>query len=350
MTYLDYSATTFVDDEVLDSFSNNFDIVANDELIDKEKEKIKKLLKTNLEVLYTSGASESNNWALKGIANKYSETGYHIITTKLEHSSINGALKFLESKGFIIDYVDLVDGIVDMESLKSLITDKTILVTICSVNSEIGLLQPIDEIGKFLKDYPSIVFHSDMTQSIGKVDVSLDNVDLVSFTSHKFFGLKGVGCLLKKPEISLTPLFYGERKYNYALIKSMSVSLEKALYHIGDKYAYVSSLNQKIVNTLKNYNNVFINSNEKSIPHILNISIMGFKPEVFLHTLEMDGIYISTKSACSSANGKSDAVYALTNDEKRASTSVRISLSYKTTTEDIDKLLSIFDKVLRGKV
>lgn len=348
MTYLDYSATTFVDDDVLTVFSDNFDVLETESVIEEEKNKIKNLLHTDLDVLYTSGATESNNWALKGIALKYSGLGYHIITTRLEHSSINETLRYLEKRGFIIDYVDLIDGVVDISSLKRLITDKTILVSIVSVNSELGVLQPISEIGLLLREYPQITFHSDMTQSMGKVAVSLEHVDLVSFTAHKFFGLKGIGCLLKKSSLVLKPLFYGDRKYNVALIKSMGVALEKALDHLEDKYSFVSSLNEKIVKELGKYPDVFVNSNCHSIPHILNISVLGFKPETLLHTLEIDGVYISTKSACSSSLSKSDAVYAVTGDERLASTSIRISLSYKTTNDDISKLLFSLKKALIG--
>jgi len=348
MTYLDYSATTFVDDEVLDVFVNNSDVLETEDMIEEEKHKIQSLLHTHLDVLYTSGASESNNWAIKGIASQYKDTGYHIITTRLEHSSVNEALKYLEKKGFIIDYVDLIDGVVDLSSLESLITDKTILVSIASVNSELGVLQPISEIGLLLEKYPQVVFHSDMTQSMGKVFVSLEHVDLVSFTAHKFFGLKGIGCLLKKSSLHLKPLLYGNREYNIALIKSMSVALERALDHLNDKYSFVSSLNEKIVKELEKYSDIFVNSNCHCIPHILNISVVEFKPETFLHTLEMDDVYISTKSACSSSVSKSDAVYAVTGDDALASTSIRISLSYKTTNDDIAKLLFSLKKALMG--
>lgn len=346
MIYLDYSATTPVNKDVLECFKKYFYTDYTDELVYLESLNIKNILSTDMDVLFTSGSTESNNWAIKGICSKYKDSGYHIITTELEHSSINETLKYLESKGFIIDYVKLKDGIVDMNDLKNLICDKTVLVTICSVNSEIGLLQPINEIGLLLKDYPNIVFHSDMTQSIGKINISFDNVDLVSFSSHKLYGIKGIGCLLKKNNISLDNILYGKKTYNYALIKSFVKALDISISQIDKNYLYVLDLNKYLKEKLSKFNNIIINSNDNCIPHILNISVLNSKPETFLHYVEMDDIYISTKSACSSNGDYSKSVYALTNDIKKSSTSVRISLSYLNSYSDIDKFISIIKEEL----
>lgn len=347
MTYFDYSATTMVDDEVLDCFVSNFGIEEDSFLLEEESNKIKSLLHTDLDVLYTSGASESNNWVLKNIVLN-SKVGSHIITTKLEHSSINETLKFLEKKGYVIDYVPLVNGVVDLVSLEKMITNDTVLVSIASVNSEVGVLQPILEIGNLLKKYPWVYFHSDMTQSIGKVNIDLSSVDFVSFSAHKFFGIKGIGCLLKRKDIELEPYFYGERKYSYALVRSMVVALTKALDGIDEKNRYVSSLKKKLVKGLDKYPLITVNSGSNSIPQIVNISVKNFKPEVFLHTLELDDIYISTKSACSSSSSFSEAVFAVTKSEELSSCSVRISLSYKTLESDIDYFLSVIDKIMGG--
>ena len=344
MLYFDYSATTPVDETILKEFSKYGEIKYTNLLGTQEKEKIKTLLKTNMDVIYTSGSTESNNSAICGILNKYKEKGYHIITTKLEHSSINECLSYYEKKGFIIDYVNLNNGLVDIKHLKELITDKTILATIASVNSETGLLQPINEIGKILNQ-KNIPFHSDMTQSMGKVNVDFSTCDMVSFTSHKFFGLKGIGVLLIKKDLELIPILYGTRTYNYALIKSFTKALELQIEN-KEQYEYVKKLNTYLKEKLKKIQNenITINSNENCIPHILNISIKNYKPETFLHRLEMDDILISTKSACST-NDYSKAVYALTNDLEKAKTSVRISLSYLTTQQDIDKLISSIEVI-----
>ena len=346
MLYFDYSATTPVNEAILNEFSKYGETKYTDLLGAQEKEKLKTLLKTNMEVNYTSGSTESNNTAICGILNKYKEKGYHIITTKLEHSSINECLSYYEKKGFIIDYVNLIDGVVDINHLKELITKKTILVTIASVNSETGLLQPIQEIGKVLNK-KNITFHSDMTQSIGKVNIDFSTCDMISFTSHKFFGLKGIGVLLTKKDLELIPILYGTRTYNYALIKSFTKALELQ-FENKNQYEYVKKINIYLKEKIKNLKNenITINSNDNCIPHILNISIKNYKPETFLHRLEMDDILISTKSACSSTNDYSKAVYALTSDLERAKTSVRISLSYLTTQQDIDKLISSIEVII----
>ena len=367
MTYLDYSATTPVSDEVLESFNkvcknyignpnslHKLGIEAN-EMINKATNQIAEILKVKPnEIIYTSGSSESNNLAIKGIAMKYKNRGNHIITTPLEHSSINGPLNYLMDNGYEVDFVELDEnGMVNIENLKSLIKDTTILVSINSVNSEIGLRQPIEEIGKLLKEYPKIFFHVDMTQSIGKINIPLDDVDLMSFSAHKIYGLKGVGCLIKKENINLEPLIHGGKSTTIyrsgtpavGLICSISKALRLATENLEKKYEHVLEMNNYLKEQLKKYDKVFINSNEKSIPFVLNMSVIGIKPETLLHALEEDEIYISTQSACSSNTTMSKAVYNLTKSEERASSSVRVSISYLTTKEEIDKLLESFDKI-----
>lgn len=365
MIYLDYSATTKASDEVLDTFIKcSKEFIGNPNslhslgvksknMIDSASRQIANLLnvKEN-EIIYTSGSSESNNLAIKGICEKYKNRGKHIITTTLEHSSIYGPLDYLKELGYIIDYVKLdKNGQVDLEDLERLINDDTILLTIGAVNSEIGIIQPIKEIVNIVKKYPKCFFHSDMTQAIGKINVDISGVDLVSFSAHKFFGIKGIGVLIKKEKIELTPLIHGGKSTtNYRsgtpalpLIVSISKALRLSLGNIEAKEKYVLELNKYLKDKLINYDKVKINSNDYSIPHILNISVLGVKPETLLHALERYEVYVSTKSACSSSNSKSEAVLALTNDLKRAESSIRISLSHLTTKDELDKFLECFD-------
>jgi len=366
MIYLDYSATTPVSKEVLDTFvkaseqfvgnPNSLHKLGTDakNLIDNATNQIKTILKSNdKEIIYTSGSSESNNLVIKGIASKYKNRGKHIITTPFEHSSIYGPLNYLMDNGFDVDIVSLDEnGLVDLNDLKRLLRDDTILVTVASVNSEIGLLQPIKEIGEIVKEYPKCYFHSDMTQSVGKVNVPMDNVDFVSFSAHKFFGIKGIGCLLKKENIVIDPLIHGGKSTtNYRsgtpalpLIVSLSKALRLAYIDFDSKYNHVLELNKYVKSELSKYSNVYINSNDYSIPHILNISIIDVKPETMLHSLESYGVFISTQSACSSGSSESKAVLSLTNDEKRSKSSIRISISYITTKEEIDLFLEAFKK------
>ena len=361
MTYLDYSATTPVSDEVLDTFNKASKYIGNPnslhklgveakQLIDASTKQISDILGVKeSEIIYTSGASESNNLALKGIE-IYKNRGNHIITTELEHSSIYGPLNYMTNKGFEVDFVPLKNGIVDTEKLKEMITDKTILVSINAVNSETGIRQPVEEIGKILKDYPKVVFHSDITQAVGKIKIDLTNIDMASFSAHKFFGIKGIGVLVKKENIRLEPLIHGGKSTTSfrsgtpatALIASLAKALRLATQNLDEDYKHVLKLNQKIKDNL-NYENVYINSTENSLPHALNISVIGVKPETMLHALEEDDIYISTQSACSSGK-TSKAVMAITNDKEKASSSIRVSISSKTTEAEIDKFLESFDK------
>lgn len=365
MVYLDYSATTPINQEVLESFNKaSLNFIGNPNslhklgvdaknLIDSATAQIADIMKVKPEeIIYTSGSSESNNTAIKGIALKYQNRGKHIITTKLEHSSVIAPITYLQNNGFDVDFVELdSNGLVDLNHLRTLLRDDTILVSINSVNSEVGVLQPIDEIGRIIKEYPKCFFHVDMTQSVGKVNISLENVDLASFSAHKFYGPKGIGVLIKKEKVQIESLIHGGKSTTVyrsgtpalPLIVSLSKALRLAMNNINEKYDYIKILNDSLKSELSKYKDVFINSNNYSIPHILNLSIIGVKPETMLHALEEYDIYISTQSACSSG-GTSTAVMSITNDIERAKSSIRISLSSLTTTEEIDYFLDAFSK------
>ena len=364
MTYLDYSATTPVNEEVLDTFVevsrkyignpnslHRLGVEAN-EIIKASTKQISNLLNIKeSEIIYTSGSSESNNMVIKGIALKYQNRGKHIITTEFEHSSIYGPLTYLQKQGFKVDFVKTNEkGIVDLYDLKKLLTDDTILVSVGYINSEIGIKQPIEEIGILLKNYNKCFFHVDMTQALGKIKIDLTNVDLASFASHKIYGIKGIGMLYKKDNVSLEPLIHGGKSTTVyrsgtpapALIASFAKAMRLALTDLNKHYEYVTKLNNKLKEALLKYDNVFINSNEYSIPYVLNVSVVGIKPETMLHDLEKYDIYISTQTACSTGT-MSKSVYALTKDEKRAKSSIRISLSYLTKESEIDYFLEKFD-------
>ena len=371
MIYLDYSATTKPSEEVLSSFYKaSISYFANPNSLHKLGTEANELIKASTlqianllniktsEIIYTSGASESNNTAIKGIAYKYKNRGKHIITTKFEHSSIYGPLEFLEKyEGFTIDYVDTDEyGIVKIDSLEKMIRDDTILVTICSVNSEIGIRQPIEEIGKIVKKHSKCFFHVDLTQSMGKESIKLDDIDLASFSAHKFYGIKGIGCLIKKENIELEPLINGGKSTTkfrsgtpqLPLIVSLSKALRLSLENIDSNRKKVEELNSYLKEELSKIEKVIINSNSNCIPHIINISVLGWKPETLQHTLEENDIYISTQTACAEDNSKSQAVLALTNDESRAKSSVRISISHLTTKEELDAFVSSLKIALKN--
>ncbi len=369
MVYLDYSATTPVNEEVLDSFSKtclSFLGNANSlhklgveskQLMDASTRQIAQLLHVKeSEVIFTSGASEANNMALQGIVRQYPNRGKHIITTKLEHSSVLECLAYLEKQGYIIDYVPLLDtGLIDFEALKKMVTKETVLVSICHVNSELGICQDIDKIGQFLTNFPTTIFHVDGTQAVGKIPVCLDHVDLYSFSAHKFFGLKGIGCLIKKDNIELEPLIFGGKSQsNYRsgtpalpLMVSCSKALRLILSDFEKKYQHVEKLSHLLKQKLENIDGIVINSGEKAIPHIVNISVLGIKPETMLHALEEKEIYISTKTACSKDSGESLPLVALGKTSEISGHSIRISISYLTTEEEIDYLVNTLKECIQ---
>ena len=364
--YLDYSATTPVDSSVLDTYlevskkyiGNANSIhklgVESKKLMEASIKQIADLLKVNpSEVIFTSGATESNNLAIFGVVNRYKSRGKHIITTKLEHSSILECMNYLEKDGYIIDYVNLNnDGTVDLDDLKKLLSKDTVLVSICHVNSEVGIKQDINKIGEIIKSYPTTIFHVDGTQAIGKIPVDLNLVDLYSFSSHKFYGVKGAGCLIKKDGIEIDPIMHGGKSQtNYRsgtpalpLIAATSKALRLAVTDISEKYKQVEELNNLLRQELSKIDGIIINSNDSCIPHILNISVLGIKPEVMLHALEEENIFISTKTACSKDNSDSMSLTALGYNHERAGYAIRISISYKTKEEEIHKFVEILNK------
>ena len=363
MIYLDYSATTPVNDSVLDTYvkvTKNYIGNPNSlhklglessKLINDATRQIKKILDIEeKEIIYTSGASEANNLAIFGVCRKYKNRGKHIITTRLEHSSVSECFNELEKEGFRVSYVEIdSDGRVKLDDLKSLICDDTILVSICAVNSEIGLMQDLDGIGNLLKKYPKVIFHSDITQAIGKVKLNLWNVDMASMSSQKFYGMKGVGALLKNKSLEIEPIIYGGKSTTIyrsgtpatALIVSMSKALRLAYEDFEEKYAHVLELSNYLKQKLQLIDGIILNSTSCSLPHIVNISILNVKPETILHALEEDDIYISTQTACHNAGDLSTSVLELTKSELYAKHSIRISISYLTTKDEINQFIDV---------
>ena len=365
MVYLDYSATTPVLPEVLDSYNKvTVDYFGNPnslhslgiksrELLDSANKQVAELLniKEN-EFVYTSGATMANNLALIGAAVTYRRYGNRICVSTMEHPSIYGICKYLERIGFIIDYVDVTpEGVIDFEDLKRKVTKDTILVSICAVNSETGARQPLKTVRQVIrKNNENCIFHSDMTQAIGKVNLSVSDVDLASMSGHKIYGPKGIGLLYKNRNVILTPVIYGSEEGDLnpgtpplPLIVSFSKALRLALKDLAKKEDIVRKYNEKIVQHLVKYPNIKINTSKYCIPHILNISLMDIKPETFIHALEKDEVYVSSNTACSKGK-RSEAVMNMYKDELRANTTLRISLSYMTLPSEISEFLESFDK------
>ena len=369
--YLDYAANTPVDKEVLDVFNDTtLKYYANPNsthklgrIVKKEIEDItcsiidKLKRNTNIDedttVIYTSGATESNNLAIKGVAAAYKENGKHIISTFLEHSSVSSPLTYLKELGYEIDILNITsNGQVDIEHLKSLMREDTILVSICNIDSELGNIQNVEEISKIVKEYPNCLLHVDATQAIGKVNVNLKNVDLISFAPHKFYGLNGFGALIKKEDVVLEPLINGGSSTTIyrsgtpivGQVAALNKALELAFTNFSKRYEYVKKLNSKLREKLLKYQDVKINTLSEENPYILNLSVIGVKAIKFKEKLEEYGVCISIKSACTVTITPSRIVMAMTHDKKRAISSWRISLSHLIKEEQIDKFLEIFDE------
>ena len=296
---------------------------------------------------------KSRHSVFKGIA--LNSDRKQIITTGLEHSSIFGPIGYLQKMGYTIDFAHLTkDGIVDIMHLKSLLSENTLLVSIGAVDSEMGIRQPIEEVGLMLKEYPNVYFHSDITQCLGKAKIDLSHVDFASFSGHKIYCFKGIGGLVKKKKIKLSPLVHGGKSTTVfrsgtpatELIGALSESFNLFKTTLEEKYLYVENLNNKLREALAGYQNVFINSVDCSIPHILNISITDVNANDIQKYFESHHIFISTGAACASSEDLSRTVLALTKDPKRASSSIRISLSYKTTEEELLRFIKLFNNYM----
>lgn len=366
MIYLDYSATTPVSLEVLETMNRTTkEFVGNANSINALGMKSKELLNSatkqiaelfsvlESEITYTSSSTESNNMALIGVAMAYFKKGKHIIVSKLEHPSIYAICEYLSSIGFEISYVNNdADGLIDFDHLKALIRPDTILVSICAVNSEIGIRQPLKMIRQIMKkENPMTLLHSDMTQAIGKIAVSLHDVDLASISSHKIYGPKGIALFYKSSQVNIKPLMYGSGKSNdlkpgtpaLPLITGFSKALRLSQVDIEKKEKYINLLNERLCKKISTFKDVVINKTKYSIPHILNISLLNIKPETFIHVMDNEEIYISTNTACSSGE-LSNSVMAVFNDYNRATHTIRISISSLTTSDEISKFIEAFEK------
>ena len=369
MIYLDYSANTPVDARVLEQFcaverrcignanSHHQAGSAAKAEIDAATIKIASLLGVQpAEIIYTSGASEANNFALKGLARLSRHAGRHIISTPLEHSSVSGTLTALQEQGYEIDLLDVKqDGTVDLEHLKDLLRPDTICVAITLVDSELGVVQPVQEIAAILKAYPHCHLHVDATQAVGKIPVSFEGVDTMSLTAHKFYGLNGIGLLIKRRNLALEPLIHGGESTTIyrsgtptvALASSLACALDLAVTDLPNRVDHVAKLNAELRAALSTYPLVRINSPEHTIPHVLNLSVRNVKGTVFQRELDAKGVCVSVKSACSSDGLPSRAVFAVSRDRRNALSSWRISLSHLTTEDEIKAFLQAFDVCYR---
>ena len=368
MIYLDYAASTPVDDEVLNEFirvskeyyansnSNHTLGMEAKSVIDEATKNIAKLLNVKSdEIIYTSGSSESNNLVIKGVCERYKSRGKHILISSLEHNSIVSSCTYLQELGFEVEIIPVDKyGIINIDELKKMLRDDTILVSITSVDSELGIREPIEEIASILKEYPNCFFHTDASQAIGKVNIDYSDVDLITITPHKFYGLSGVGILVKRDNVFLKPQINGGKSSTIyrsgtpdtALIASASIALKKSLENMEERRISVIDKNKKIVEYLKGKKDVTINSNNNSIPYIINFSVQNRKSNDLQKKLNDLEIYVSTKTSCCPIETPSKLVYAVTKNKSLASSSIRLSLSHLTTNAEIDKFIEVMNNII----
>ena len=377
MIYFDNSATTKPFEEVIQSFttvateyygnpSSLHGLGAEAEkLMTRAREQIAQLLKVkSKEIVFTSGGTESNNLAIKGTALALQSRGKHIITSSVEHASVKQAFKQLEELGFHVTYLPVSkEGRIEIDDLKQAITDETILVSLIHVQNEVGTIQPIEDAGKLLEDYPKIQFHVDHVQGAGKVPLPLDkwNVDLCSFSAHKFNGLKGTGFLYVREGTVLWPLLSGGSQEGTLRSGTENVAgfvaMAKALRLTFQKdTSRLIQLKEYLMDQLQQLDQIVIHTpREFSAPHIINFSAVGLKGEVLVHALENHHIYISTTSACSSKKkAKSETLEAMGVPEQVANGALRISLSWHNTIDEgkifiqaIKQSLEMLNKTMR---
>lgn len=375
MIYFDNSATTAPHSETIKVFSDVArDFFGNPSSLHGLGMKAGKLLEQSRkiaaealgvqpgEIIFTSGGTESNNTALKGVAFAYRERGKHIITSNVEHASVFEGCKQLEDLGYSVTYLPVdAKGRVSVEDVKRALREDTILVSIMQVNSELGSIQPIGEIGKLLSNYPKVLFHVDAVQGFGKLSVLPKKwgVDLLSLSAHKFHGIRGTGLLYVRQGVSLSPLLSGGGQEsgrrsgteNLPGIVAMARAMKIGKENLEKNQAYLTRLRGYLLSGLTELSYCAINSpekaNEEGAPQIVNFSFPGLKSEVVVHALEEDGIYVSTRSACSSKNDKPSRVLMATGmNEARAKSALRVSFSADNTMEEVEFFLKAIEKTI----
>ena len=314
------------------------------------------------EVIFTSGGTEGNNLAIKGIALEYKRRGNHIITTAIEHPSVFESCKALEEHGFNVTFLPVnQEGVVEIDRVKAALTDDTILLSMMAVNNETGSIQPIHEVGNVLKKYPKTIFHVDAVQALGKVPLNLqeDNIDLCTFSGHKINGLKGTGVLYKKQGVRLSPLFHGGNQEqgirpgtenvagNIAFVRALRLAKEKEK----ETYQHLQHLQTVLLHGLEKIEAVHINSSFYGAPHIINFSVVGINSETVIHAMYEAGFVISTQSACSSKVNDTSrvlAAYGLSNEI--AKSGLRVSLSHQTSLNEIEQfIITLADTITKLK-
>ena len=368
MIYFDNAATTKIYDDALTSyvqvsqkfFGNPSSLhqlgVDAHQVLTKARAQVASLLSVQPEeIFFTSGGTESNNWAIKGTALEKSVFGKHIITTKIEHPSVLQTCKQLERFGFEVTYLDVDSkGIVSVDQLKESLRKDTILVSVMAVNNEVGAIQPIAEIAKVLEEYPSIHFHVDCVQAVERASqlLSIGRIDLLSLSAHKFHGPRGVGIMYKKFGRKIQALLTGggQEKGERSTTENLPgiVATTKALRMALEENSVTGELRSQLWKELATKPGIRIFSPEDGASHVLCFAIKGVRGEVVVHAFENHGIYISTTSACSSKKADSSStLYAMDVPTEWATGAVRVSFSNDNTKEEVEQFIDVLHQLMK---
>ena len=372
--YLDNSATTRCLEEVTDKMvhimredygnpsSMHMRGVEAEKYIKEAKAFFASNLKVNeKEIYFTSGGTESNNLALIGCAMANRRAGNHLITTSVEHASVLNTMKYLEEQGFRVTYLPVdEDGRVSLDALKEAICEETILVSCMYVNNEVGAVQPIEEIGKIIREKnPAILFHVDAIQAYGKYHIypNRQGIDLLSVSGHKIHGPKGVGLLYVNKRVKIRPILFGGGQQNGMRsgtdnvpgIAGLGVAADMVYTDFDKKMQHLYALKERMAEGLSKLGDITINGMplREGAPHIMSVTFHGVRSEVLLHTLEEFGVYISAGSACSSHKRKPSATLtAMGLSRADVESTVRISFCEENTFEEVDYCLEALEKTI----
>ena len=368
MIYFDNAATTKIYDDALTSyvqvsqkfFGNPSSLhqlgVDAYQVLTKARAQVASLLSVQPEeIFFTSGGTESNNWAIKGTALEKSVFGKHIITTKIEHPSVLQTCKQLERFGFEVTYLDVDSkGIVNVEQLKESLRKDTILVSVMAVNNEVGAVQPIAEIARVLEEHPSVHFHVDAVQAVERASqlLAIGRIDLLSLSAHKFHGPRGVGIMYKRFGRKIQALLTGggQEKGERSTTENLPaiVATTKALRMALEEKSVTGELRSQLWKELTTKPEIRIFSPEDGESHVLCFAIKGVRGEVVVHAFENHGIYISTTSACSSKKGDSSStLYAMDVPTEWATGAVRVSFSNDNTKEEVEQFIDVLHQLMK---
>lgn len=375
MIYFDNSATTRMAPEALETYDQVVkNIWGNPSSLHKLGDRAHQLLEASRrqiadlmgvkphEIFFTSGGTESNNTAIKGTALAKREFGKHLITSSVEHASVANTFNELENLGFRVTRLPVdKEGRVNPEDLKRALDSDTTLVSIMGVNNEIGTIQPIREISEILEDYPNVHFHVDNVQAFGKGiwdQVFTSRVDMMSFSSHKFHGPRGIGILYKKEGRMIMPLCEGGGQEkglrsgteNLAAIAAMARAARLVLTGESEKAARETAIKRRISDYLAGKPGIHIFSpmQDNFAPHVLCFALGGIRGETLVHTLEEQDIYISTTSACASKTAdEASTLVAMRTPDDIATSAVRLSFDETNTLAEADEFIAAFDKIYR---